>query len=248
MSSYASSAFLCKLLLFFAVAPLQFGAASVALEDAEARLWPSFQALPKNEYGRIDAAMANTAANRYFAFFHGLHSLNETPHMAAVAVALSAANHGRGLSLRNLATAIMSLEVDLDVPLKEPMACDRLVREVELRVQAPHAPPERLMRVAEELQMGQQIHAGAQAGVRLLAARFGGDVPLHGEAFEDVMQQLFPADCATNGAVTFAVQGYVRVLLCGAVVFVMIRSMLSQLRAGRSALNKEADDDTKKDK
>lgn len=91
----------------------QLGVASVATEE---RLWPSFQALPKNSYGRLDAPAGALALQRHFSREHGLRLLP-----GAAAEALRATERGRGASLLDLAAAAAALEASLLQP-KELLA------------------------------------------------------------------------------------------------------------------------------
>eukprot|EP00928_Gymnodinium_smaydae_P031869 TRINITY_DN23251_c0_g5_i1.p2 TRINITY_DN23251_c0_g5~~TRINITY_DN23251_c0_g5_i1.p2 ORF type:complete len:448 (+),score=155.41 TRINITY_DN23251_c0_g5_i1:111-1454(+) len=76
--------------------------------DREASLWPSFQTLPKNQYGRLEATEGAEVLHRYFAREHGLQVKAEVLSQAA-ANALAGAG-GRGLSMNALVGAAERLE------------------------------------------------------------------------------------------------------------------------------------------
>lgn len=105
------------------------GAAAQRLANVEASLWPTFQALPKNEMGRLAPKAVRYAVHNYFAKKHGwliqglhpntmqadvseLHevSILQDKAPALVEALLEARRSNHGLSLSDLVVMVASLE------------------------------------------------------------------------------------------------------------------------------------------
>merc|ERR1719333_537587 len=76
--------------------------------------------------------------------------------------------------------------------------CEGLVNELEGKIRAPTATPDRIMSEVRNLTASPDMRLPpdvAEARLRDIAGRNGGEVPLHGRLFAEFLHNAFPADC-----------------------------------------------------
>ncbi|CAK0821316.1 unnamed protein product [Prorocentrum cordatum] len=76
--------------------------------------------------------------------------------------------------------------------------CEGLLNELEGKIQAPAATPGRIMSEVRNLTASPDMRLppdAAEARLRDIAGRNGGEVPLHGRLFAEFLHNAFPADC-----------------------------------------------------
>ena len=76
--------------------------------------------------------------------------------------------------------------------------CEGLLNELEGKIRAPTATPGRIMSAVRNLTASPDMRLppdAAEARLRDIAGRNGGEVPLHGRLFAEFLHNAFPADC-----------------------------------------------------
>jgi len=73
--------------------------------------------------------------------------------------------------------------------------CDSIMDEIEHKVLAPTASPERLLGLVKDIAHGQVLPRGLAEKLHSIAERHGGEVPLHGRLFAQWLHFAFPHDC-----------------------------------------------------
>jgi hypothetical protein len=73
--------------------------------------------------------------------------------------------------------------------------CDSIMDEIEHKVLAPTASPERLLSIVQDISHVQALPRGLAEKLHNIAERHGGEVPLHGRLFAQWLHFAFPHEC-----------------------------------------------------
>merc|ERR1719311_222198 len=73
--------------------------------------------------------------------------------------------------------------------------CDNIMDEIEHKVLAPTASPDRLLSFVHDITHGQAFPKGLAEKLHNIAERHGGEVPLHGRLFAQWLHFAFPHEC-----------------------------------------------------
>jgi hypothetical protein len=73
--------------------------------------------------------------------------------------------------------------------------CDSIMDEIEHRVLAPTASPERLLNIVQNISSQRSLPRGLSEKLKSIAERHGGEVPLHGRLFAQWLHFAFPHEC-----------------------------------------------------
>jgi hypothetical protein len=74
-------------------------------------------------------------------------------------------------------------------------SCHSIMDEIEHKVLAPTASPERLLRIVQNISNAQDLPRGLTEKLQAIAKRHGGEVPLHGRLFAQWLHFAFPHEC-----------------------------------------------------
>jgi len=73
--------------------------------------------------------------------------------------------------------------------------CDSIMDEIEHKVLAPTASPERLLSIVRNMSSAQHLPSNLVEKLKSIAERHGGDVPIHGRLFAQWLHFAFPHEC-----------------------------------------------------